>query len=312
MPRNKTQKLELQRAAIDCLSTTVSRAGPEMTGMLVAHRVPAVLCSLIRKQQRFPPAPADGSGAASRGSAAPARSSRFFVLAPPAVRALAQLVHSTGPQWCPLRPMPFGEGAAAAKEHQHQQGRHHRASSPSASTARPSTSAGIAVDVNAAVELAASVWRQTAKNLLETADDGGDGGGSGDCEHGRATLAAAAAAAAEEAGSKGVNAVAVLCTIVCEVNWNVGCAGESDVGVGAVAGAFGAPFCGQPRRSFEGGGLSGPTDSTRLATLRVLLQVCRASPGVAHAVAAFGGGAVVRALLRQASLPSSAAGPNVS
>lgn len=319
-----TQKLELQRAAIDCLSTVILRAGPEMTGMLVAHRVPAVLCSYIRRQCCSPTAPPDAAGGAGgrASSAVPAACSRrLFVLAGAAARALAQLVHPTGLQWRPLRPMPFGEAAAAAAANRHQRRQRRRrgvSSPPSVSMTGPSTAPGIVVDVNAAVELATSVWRQTAKHLLESAEGGGNagcggninGGGGGDSEHG------ALLAAAEEEEASGINAVAALCVVLCAgEKKNASCsddaadssAGGSERGITAAAAA---PFCGQSqsRRPFENGG--GP-DATRLAALRVLLHACRASPGVAHAIAAFDGGAAVRALLGQAS-PPPGAGPNVS
>ena len=320
-PRTK-QKLGLQRGAIECLSTVISRAGAETTGMLVAHRVPAILCCCLRRQQRksfptaAPPDSSSGSRAGGRDPAAPACSS---VLAVPAARALAQLVHPTGSQWRPLRALPFGEAAtttAAASQHRRPKlGRHRRDSSPrSVPMVEPSsTRAGMAVDVTAAVELAASVWGQTAKHLLERAEGGG-GGGGGYHEHG-ANLEAATAA---EEGSQGVSAVAALCTILCEAGKIAGCSddaagsradsGERDIAVSAIA----APFHGQLRRSFEkGSNGEGVADATRLAALRVLLHACRASSGVAHAIVAFGGGAAVQVLLGQLSRPS-ASGPYVS
>ena len=329
--RNKTQKLELQRAAMDCLSTVISRAGPEMTGMLVAHRVPAILCSCLRlrrRQQRSPSDPPDSSRAGGRAPAV----RRDFVLAAPAVRALAQLVHPTGPQWRPLRALPFGEAAAAAaaaaaavNRHRRRQGLRCRAPSPAMPMEeKPSTGAGVAVDVSAAVELGASVWRQTAKHLLEGADNGGGDGGDGGTGSGGGSFRAHSgnlAVAEGEAEASGVNAVAALCAILCEADEGSGrsdaALSSADSGEGGVVGAVAAPFCGQPRRSFEksggggGGGGGGGEDVTRLAALRVLLHACRASPGVAHAIVAFGGGAAVQALTGRLSLPS-ADDPDVS
>lgn len=166
--------------------------------------------------------------------------------------------------------------------------------------------------MTAAVELAASVWGQTAKHLLERAEGGG-GGGGGHHEHG-ANLATATAA--EE--YPGVSAVAALCTILCEAGKIAGCSddaagsradsGERDIAVSAIA----APFHGQLRRSFEkGSDGEGVADAARLAALRVLLHACRASSGVARTIVAFGGGAAVQVLLGQLSRPS-ASGPYVS
>lgn len=305
--------------------------------MLLAHRVPAILCACIRRQcsplaspfgtGAGRPAPRGGGDDGGDSAADAPPGDRFLpLLAPPAVRALACLVHPSGPHWRPIRPMPFSEAAvaAAAGQQQQQQRQYCAASSPSsvaAATANPSTAAGLAVDVNAAVELATSVWRQTAKHLLERTENSGSGGRSGDNSSGggggRVDVAAAAVAA--EGKGLGFNAVATLCGILCQTRNSEGCCDSADDSVrihhggGTPAAAATAPFCGHfvsPRGSSEKGGGPG---GTREAALRVLLHSCRASPGIAHAVAAFDGGAAVQALLGRLCLPSVPdTGPNVS
>lgn len=306
--------------------------------MLLAHRVPAILCACIRTQC-FPLTSPFGTGADKSGwrgdvdgvgdSAAVASPGGccLCLLVRPAVRALAYLVHPMGLQWRPIRPMPFSEAAAAVDQHQHQQRRRYcSVSSPSseaAAAAKPSTAAGLAVDVNAAVELATSVWQQTAKHLLARAKNSRDGGRGGDNSvgggSGRVGLAAAAAMVTDEEEDLAVNAVAALCGILCQTEKNESCCNSacssahdhSVVGIPAAAAA--APFCGQfvaPRGvTGKGDGL----DETRSAALRVLLHACRASPGIAHAIAAFNRGAAVEVLLARLCLPSVAdTGPNVS
>ncbi|CAN0554027.1 unnamed protein product, partial [Ectocarpus sp. 8 AP-2014] len=95
--------------------------------MLLAHRLPAVLCRCILRRHHSPLAAPCSTGArggvgdvviVSPAAAVPSgrrrRHRQRFPLTPPAVRALSLLVQPTGPQWCPIRPMPFRETAVAA------------------------------------------------------------------------------------------------------------------------------------------------------------------------------------------------------
>lgn len=303
--------------------------------MLLAHRVPAALCGCIRWQP-LPPA-TRLNGRDRTAGAVPVHRRRLSPLAAPAVRALSRLLHSTGPQWRPVCPMPFHEAAAAAQQRR----RRPRASSPSA---RAAAAAAVAVDMTAAAELAASVWRQTAKQLLENSTsraDGGDGGrsnrsgssggGGGGGGGSRRENGGAGVAADWEAGvdigaactghgnirgTASSNALATLCGIVCDVEEEEQVSGCRDSTAGSVDDRRGgtAPFCGQSiarRRPLGDGGRSG--DTLLLAALRVLLHTCRVSPGVAEVVVAFEGGNAVQALLGRLHLPVGVkADPDVS
>ncbi|CAM9284359.1 unnamed protein product, partial [Ectocarpus sp. 13 AM-2016] len=140
--------------------------------------------------------------------------------------------------------MPLREVAAVASQQQQQEQRFHLASShpPSPSGA----AAGLDVDMKAAVELASSVWRQTAQQLLEDTAIGGNGGGAGEGTGGGSRRGdgdgnASFAAVEEKNGGGGgglgifgeeagpdrgfrdrrgpptTNAVAALCGIICDV-----------------------------------------------------------------------------------------------
>lgn len=175
--------LEVQRTAVDCLSIIISRAGPETTGMLLAHRVPAVLCACIRHGSAPDPrsplgAPASAQPYQPRTPPPPSSSSENRALHPLAlscVRALACLVHPTGPQWAPIRQTPFLEASGERG-----------VGSPTSATvaaaaAALAVSGGLAIDMRAAVDLGSSVWRETATHLLRIGGGsaGGGGGGSG-------------------------------------------------------------------------------------------------------------------------------------
>ncbi|CAM9750929.1 unnamed protein product [Ectocarpus fasciculatus] len=303
-PGTPEQKLKLQRAAVDCLSTVISRAGPETIGMLLAHRLPAVLCRCILRRHHSPLATPCSTGArggvgdVAIGSPAVAlpsgrhrrrRHRQRFPLAPPAVRALSLLVQPTGPQWRPIRPMPFREAAAAAaaaaaatQQQQQEEQRFRLASSQPPSPL--AAAAGLDVDMKAAVELASSVWRQTAQQLLEDTTSGGNRGNGtgtgGGSRRGGGENNASLATAEEDGGGGGggggldffgeeagpdrgvrdrrgpptTNPVAVLCGIICDVEedeedatrWDSpGSAAYHRDEIAAATTAAAAPFCGQ-------------------------------------------------------------------
>lgn len=249
--------------------------------MLLAHRVPATLCSCIRRRSLSSPQLARGITSLARRS-----QSRMNPLEPPAVLALANLVHSTGAQWAPIRAMPF----------------HGTAGRRADSTPLSAGTSGLAVDVRAAVELGTSVWRQTATHLLETSRSGGGDGDDGGLTVGEKL---------DPDGGDGQNggrdafdtAIAALCRILCEAgdlssSPPASKIREENESVDA------APFCGggilRRSSSSQSGG------AMRLAALRVLLHCCRASPDVAHAIVAFDRGAAVQAVLDRLSLPARA------
>lgn len=281
------QKLELQRTAIDCLSTVISLAGPETTGMLLAHRVPATLCACIRRYSY--PTPPLGAATPTRGdtacSASSYRQHLFALVIHPAVRALARLVHPTGAQWAPIRAMPFHEATARRRL---------------GLTTPVAVASGRAVDAKAAAELGASVWQQTAKHLLEVDDCDGS---SGSDEEGAASLAATMG---PESGSerRGIeeadnSAIGVLCRVLCD-------AGDLSYGSATFRGPEGVSTPPALSQSVSSGDRSGAGQDVQIAALRVLLHACRESFAVAHAVAAFDGGATVQALLDRLCSPAPA------
>ncbi|CAM9176832.1 unnamed protein product [Laminaria digitata] len=292
-PGTHQQKLELQRTAIDCLSTVILLAGPETTSMLLAHRVPATLCACIRRRHSCPTPPL-GAATPTRDGAACSTSSYRQHLVHPAVRALARLVHPTGAQWAPIRAMPFHEATARCRL---------------GLTIPAAVASGRAVDTTAAAELGASVWRQTAKSLLEA--DGCDESDGSDEEG--AVSSAAARGAESGGGRRGIgeaddnSAIGVLCRVLCDP-------GKLSCGSATARGPEGVST--PPALGYSAGSRdrSGAGQDVRIAALRVLLHACRASFGVAHAVAAFDGGATVQALLdRLCSLsPANKAAANVS
>lgn len=257
-----------------------------MTGMLLAHRVPATLCACIRSHSC--PTPPLGAATPTRGDTAclaPSYRQRLFALVHPAVRALARLVHPTGAQWTPILAMPFHEATA--------QGR----------LGLPipvEVSNGRAVDAKAAAELGASVWQQTAKHLLEV--DGCDGS-SGSDEEGAVSLVAAMGADSGR-GHRGIgeadnSAIGVLCRILCD-------AGDLSCGSATSGGPEGVSTPPALGHSVGSEDRPGTSQGVQIAALRVLLHVCRASFDVAHAVAAFDGGATVQALLDRLCSPAHA------
>ena len=282
------QKMELQRTAIDCLSTVISLAGPETAGMLLAHRVPAILCVCIRRYSC--PTPPPGAVTPTRGDtacSAPSYRQRRFALVHPAVCALARLVHPTGAQWAPIRTMPFHEATAR---------RRLGLKIPVA------VASGLAVGAKAAAELGASVWQQTAKHLLEV--DGCEGS-SGSDEEGAVSLAAAMSAESGR-GRRGIgeadnSAIDVLCRVLCD-------AGDLSCGSETSRGPEGVSTPPTVDHSVGSRDCSGASQRVQIAALRVLLHACRASFGVAHAVATFDGGATVQALLDRLCSPAPAKG----
>lgn len=282
------QKLELQRTAIDCLSTVISLAGPETTGMLLAHRVPATLCACIRRHSC--PTPQLGAATPTRDGAVCSAlyyRQRLFALVHPAVRVLARLVHPTGAQWAPICAMPFHEATARRRL---------------GSTIPVAIASGHAVDAKAAAELGASVWQQTAKHLLEAG--GCDGSGGSDEES--AVPSPTARGAGSGRGRRGINeadnsAIGVLCRVLCDAE-------EFSCGSATSRGPEGGSTAQAIDRSAGSRDRSSGGQDVKIAALRVLLHGCRASFGVAHAVAAFDGGAIVQALLDRLCLPSTTEG----
>lgn len=286
LPTPHLQKLELQRTAIDCLSTVISLAGPEMTGMLLAHRVPATLCACIRRHSC--PTPPLGAATPTRGDTActaPSYRQRLFALVHPAVRALARLVHPTGAQWAPISAMPFHEATARRRL---------------GLTIPVEVASGRAVDAKAAAELGASVWQQTAKHVLDV--DGCDGS-SGSDEEAAVSLAPAIGAESGK-GQRGIreennSAIGVLCRVLCD-------AGDMSCGSAPSGGPEGVSTPPALGHSVGSEDRPGASQDVQIAALRVLLHACRASFGVAYAVAAFNGGATVQALLDRLCSPAHA------
>ena len=282
------QKLEIQRAAIDCLSTVILLAGPETTGMLLAHRVPATLCACIRRHSD--PTPRLGATTPARDGAAflaPSYRQRLFAVVHPAVRALARLVHPTGAQWAPICAMPFHEATARRRQ---------------GLFIPVAIASGHAVDAKAAAEFAASVWQQTAKHLLEA---GGCDGSGGSDEEG-AISSASVRCAESGRGRRGMGeaettAIGVLCRVLCDAE-EFSCGSVISRGPGGVSTPPAFDHSAGARDRSDGG------QDVKIAALRVLLHGCRASFGVARAVAAFDGGAIVQALLDRLCLPTSPGG----
>lgn len=212
-----------------------------------------------------------------------------------AVRTLAALVHPTQPQWRPIRALPFQEAAIQWIEQTE--------TVATAAVAAAATS-GLAIDVKAAAKLGASVWRETSTHLLKTAKNGisgervversGAGAGNEEARRGGGQNQSVGKAVAP-------SALSVLCSIVREEGSYDGLAAAArdsekiDVGD--------APFSGECLRGVKASHHSDDTSTARLAALRVLLHTCRASSSVAHAFAAFHGGAAVQALLGRLCLP---------
>lgn len=267
--------------------------------MLLAHRVPAVLCACIRHGS---PDPRSALGAPAQpcrqgNPPVPSEKRALHPLAPSCVRALACLVHPTGPQWAPIRATPLREAAVDDRGTE----------SPLVANAVAAASSGLAIDMRAAVDLGASVWRETATHLLKMGRSAG-GGGCGSGGNGEGGVGLEATAATLENGRGGIHissvgdatsfttsAVSSLCGIICEA-----------------AGGSAAPRGGEENRfealsydayAVRGGsptaGGDGGDGGVRLAALRVLLHTSRASARVAHAIAAFDEGAAVQALLGQ-------------
>lgn len=308
----RLQKLELQRAAIDCLSIVISRAGPEMMDMLLAHRVPAVLCACIRRQPPGGHSAREETGpsmiktaasghTSSTSSSSRGSSDRMPPLARSAVHALALLVHPRGPQWAPIRAMPFREATSEQTRS--------RNGVAVADAGVAATASGLAVYIKAAAELGASVWRETSMHLLKTARTGSggrDGGGGGDSmmpETARGGEGRGGGGSGSDpyfVGTKVVatSALSVLCAILCE---DAHCDGLTTVKRDCSQNTI-APSSDESLRGLA----VRPRDdaaAVRLAALRVLLHTCRSSADVAHEFAAFGGGVAVQALLARLCLP---------
>lgn len=253
--------------------------------MLLAHRIPTVLCACIRRHSTSSP-----TSLLNARSHPPATAAA-------AICALAGLVHPTGAQWVPIRAMPLAEatidacgiGATVGQD-------------------------WLAAEIKAAVDLGLSVCLQTATNLLENApqdsSDVNHSGVSGDLgstyQNGRHEE--------ERHEPHSTTAIEVLCGILC----SEGKDGHGGGSVGVVDlddtpnRANTAPFCDQSvsryhdRREVELQSLPSPSPSSAggrlqvtLAALRLLLHACRASSGVAHAIADYDGGTVVQALLKR-------------
>lgn len=283
---------------MDCLSIVVSRAGPETMGMLLAHRVPAVLCACIRHGSPDPRSALGAPAQPCRQATPPVPSENraLHPLAPSCVRALACLVHPTGPQWAPIRATPLREATVDERG----------TGSPSVVNAVAAASSGLAIDMKAAVDLGASVWRETATHLLKMGGSAGGGGcGSGGNGEGGVGIEATASmlendgrsgsrvSSGGEAISFTTSAVSSLCGIICAA------ADGRTASRGGEENRFEAPpyDASAVRRRSPAAGGDGGDDGVRLAALRVLLHTSRVSAHIAHAIAAFDEGAAVQALL---------------
>lgn len=265
--------------------------------MLLAHRVPAVLCACIRHGSSDPRSALGAPAQPCRqgNPPVPSENRALHPLTPSCVRALACLVHPTGPQWAPIRVTPLREAAVNERG----------AGSPSVTNAVAAASSGLAIDMRAAVDLGASVWRETATHLLQMGKSAAGGGcGSGGNDEGGVGLEATAVtlengrggshvSSGTEATSFTTSAVSSLCGIICEA------ADGSAAPRGGEENRFEAPSYdasavrgGSPTAGGDGG-----DSGVRLAALRVLLHTSRASARVAHAIAAFDEGSAVQALL---------------
>lgn len=238
----------------------ISRAGPETMGMLLAHRLPAVLCACIRRQR-----PAE------------AREEDILGLEPLprlAVHVLGLLVHPSGPHWEPIRRMPFLETS-------------HEASCSSKPVGMMQENQG---DLEVASELTVSVWRDTSLQLMDAT---GDGSGEGVAVPGDALGAQPGRRdAGNRCGSTLRNdALSVLCEIICGERW----ASHAALSVGEEQGVMPAATDGvQPSRNCT---TPYAPASAKFDALHLLLHSCRSSLDVACAIANFSGGAVIQALL---------------